>query len=119
MIETPDNAPVQSQPGQLETGLWLCWLSFLGLPLGLLAIGGGPCAGPRNAAGSAILLAVGTIGVGGGLSGIAKILWGIKTASIPLRVAGVLSAAVAGLASLVGGFYLFVGYQSLQVFLRD
>src|SRR4029077_12931807 len=40
----------------LKSGIALCWASLLGLPIGLLAIGGGPCAGPRNLAGSLILL---------------------------------------------------------------
>jgi hypothetical protein len=30
---------------QFKSGLWLCWLSLLALPVGLLAIGGGPCGG--------------------------------------------------------------------------
>src|SRR5215469_8373472 len=40
--------------GDFKIGATLCWLSSVTLPLGLLAIGGGPCAGPRNATGSAI-----------------------------------------------------------------
>jgi hypothetical protein len=98
--------------------LWLCWLSLLALPLGLIAIGGGPCAGPRNALGSAILLSVGIFGVGGGILGIIRIFQGIKQATNVLRVAGVLSVAVAVCASLVGGAYLLLGYVSLRSFLR-
>ena len=118
MSQSLDNAQLQIAHPQLRTGLWLCWLSFFALPVGLLATGGGPCAGPRNATGSTILLVVGLVGVGGGLFGIAKIVRGIREAKNWLRVAGAVSAIVAGFACLAGLAYLFIAYQSLQVFLR-
>ena len=43
-----DNSSKDSQYG---IGVGLVGLSLLTLPIGLLAIGGGPCAGPRNIAG--------------------------------------------------------------------
>jgi hypothetical protein len=58
---------------KFKTGLRVCWLSVLALPVGLLAIGGGPCAGPRNALGWAILLTVGAVGIAGGTFGIITI----------------------------------------------
>jgi len=118
VIEALNNARIQMRRAQIKTGLWLCWLSLLALPLGLLAIGGGPCAGPRNALGSAILLAVGAFGVGGGLFGIIRIFQGVKAAKKLLRATGALSVIVAGFSCLVGAAYLFIGYQSLLVFLR-
>ena len=118
MTQSLDDAQPATVHTQLKTGLWLCWLSFFVLPVGLLAIGGGPCAGPRNAAGSTILLVVGLVGVGGGLFGIAKIFRGIKDATNWLRLVGAVSAIFAGFACLAGAAYLFIGYQSLQVFLR-
>jgi hypothetical protein len=48
---------------RFKTGVGLCWLSLLTLPIGLLAIGGGPCAGPRNVAGCLILLVAGSSAV--------------------------------------------------------
>jgi hypothetical protein len=45
---------------QIGSGITLCWLALLTLPIGLLAIGGGPCAGPRNIVGSLILLVAGS-----------------------------------------------------------
>jgi hypothetical protein len=118
MLESTDSTQIPSCHNHFRMGLWLCWLSLLALPLGLLAIGGGPCAGPRNALGSAILLSVGMFGFGGGLFGIVRIFQGIKQATNLLRVAGALSVAVATLASLVGGAYLLFGYVSLRSFLR-
>jgi hypothetical protein len=118
MTQTLDHAQLQISHTQLKTGLWLCWVSLFALPVGLLAIGGGPCAGPNNAIGSTILLIVGSIGVGGGLFGIFKISRGIKEVKNWLRVAGALSVVAAGFACLGGAAYLFIGYQSLRVFLQ-
>ena len=118
MLESTDSTRNPTRHNHFRTGLWLCWLSLLALPLGLLAIGSGPCAGPRNALGSAILLCVGMFGVGGGLFGIVRIFQGIKQTTNLLRFAGILSVSVAVFASLVGGVYLLVGYRSLQDYLR-
>ena len=118
MLESTVSPRDPTPHSRFRTGLWLCWLSLFALPLGLLAIGGGPCAGPRNALGSGILLSVGMFGVGGGIFGIIRIFQGIKQATNLLRVAGVLSVSVAVCASLVGGVYLLFGYVSLRSFLR-
>jgi hypothetical protein len=103
---------------QFKSGLRLCWLSLLALPVGLLAIGGGPCAGPRNAAGSAILL---TTGIGSlilAIYGIFRVLRGIRAAAILMRAWGGLSVCCAGFAGFLGGFYLLMGIISLEAFLR-
>lgn len=118
MNEVSNIAPDARGRQQFKTGLWLCWLSLLVCPVGLLAIGGGPCAGPRNSLGSAILLTVGAMGTGAGIWGIIRILKGLKSTKSAPRLAGVLSVVGAGFGSLIGGVYLFVGYESLQVFLR-
>ena len=103
---------------RFRSGLWLCWCSLFVLPIGLLAIGGGPCAGPRNALGSAILLAVGGGAAAGAIYGAVRVLRGIKARAISMQLWGVLSVGCAGLAALVGGFYVFFGFVSLQAFLR-
>jgi hypothetical protein len=108
----------QSARGKFKTGLWTCWLSVLALPVGLLAIGGGPCAGPRNALGSTILLTVGAVGTGGGIFGIIRIFRGIKEVKGLALLAGAASAIVGGFVTLVGAVYLFIGFESLQVYLR-
>jgi hypothetical protein len=43
----------------------------------------------------------------------------MKSTKSALRLAGVLSVVGAGFDTLIGGAYLLVGYESLQVFLRD
>jgi hypothetical protein len=105
-------------PSQFKFGLWLCWLSLLALPVGLLAIGGGPCQGPRNAAGSAILLPTGVGCLVLAVYGIFRVLRGFRAAAILTRTWGALSVYCAGLAGFVGGFYVLVGITSLEASLR-
>jgi len=104
--------------GDFKTGLLVCWLSILALPIGLLAIGGGPCAGPRNALGSAILLTVGAVGIATGVFGIIRISQGIKEAKRLALLGGALSLTVGAFTALVGAVYLLIGVESLQVHLR-
>jgi hypothetical protein len=101
-----------------RSGLWLCWISLFVLPVGLLAIGGGPCAGPRNALGSLILLGVGGCAAGAAIYGVVRVLRGIKAKAISMRLWGVLSVACAGFAAFVGGVYLLLGFVSLETYLR-
>lgn len=103
---------------QFGIGLRLCWGSLALVPLGLLAIGGGPCAGPRNAMGSAILLLGGLGSVGLAVYGIFRVLRGIRAASSLMRVWGALSVCCAGFAGFVGGIYVLLGFVSLDSFLR-
>ena len=100
-------------------GLRLCWLSCLALPLGLLAIGGGPCAGPRNTLGSVILLTVGLAGIAGGVFGIVEMFRGFRSVRNVRRAFGLVSIVPASVALLGGCAYLFVGYQSLLVYIHD
>ena len=65
--------------GDFKIGATLCWLSSVTLPLGLLAIGGGPCAGPRNATGSAILLLVGVAAIVGPVYGFVRVIQLFRT----------------------------------------
>ena len=106
------------QEAQFKTGLRFCWLSLLALPVGLLAIGGGPCAGPRNSLGSVILLTVGAFCVSCSLFGIQRILRRFNAAKNLWRMIGALSVLTAVVPILGGGAYLFIGYESLQSFLR-
>jgi hypothetical protein len=110
--------PTNDEIRKFKSGLRLCWISLLTLPLGLLAIGGGPCAGPRNALGSAILLTVGGFGVGAGVFGVSRIVRGFRSEPTRMRLWGALSVCVVGLVCLVGSFYLLIGIFSLGAFMR-
>jgi hypothetical protein len=103
---------------RFKTGLLLCWGALALVPLGLLAIGGGPCAGPRNAAGSSILLFGGVAGLILAVYGISHVLRGIKAANSLMRVWGAFSACCAGFAGFAGAFYLLMGIYSLEAFIR-
>jgi hypothetical protein len=104
---------------RFRVGVQACWLSILATPVGLLAIGGGPCAGPNNTAGSIILLSIGMLALGGAIFGTALVLIGVRAEDSPIRLFGALSVCVAIMAGLVGGIYLFIGYASATVFLRS
>ena len=110
--------PTSDEVRKFKSGLWVCWASLLTLPLGLLAIGGGPCAGPSNVLGSAILLTVGGFGVGAGVFGASRILRGFRSEPTGMRLWGALSICVVGLVGLVGSFYLLIGIYSLDDFIR-
>lgn len=101
----------------LKAGLWLCWIGILTSPVGLLAVGGGPCAGPDSILGSVILLSVGATGVAGAAFGLPKVWSGIKVEP-PMRPWGLVSLCGASLAGLIGVLYVFVGFSSLSVYLR-
>jgi len=103
---------------QFRIGLRLCWGALALAPLGLMAIGGGPCAGPRNETGSAILLLGGLGSVGLAVYGIFRVLRGIRAVSAVMRVWGALSLCCAGFAGFVGGVYVLLGFVSLDSFLR-
>lgn len=103
---------------RFKSGLWSCWIAILVLPVGLLAIGGGPCAGPRNSLGSIILLGAGLCALGGAIFGIPRIVHGMSVASRIPRAMGVLSVCCAALAGAVGVIYLLLGYASASAFLN-
>jgi hypothetical protein len=106
------------QSRQFKIGLKLCWGALAPVPLGLLAIGGGPCAGPRNAAGSSILLFGGVASLVLAVYGISQVLRGIRVEGSLMRVWGAFSACCAGFAGFAGGFYLLMGIYSLEAFIR-
>jgi hypothetical protein len=108
----------QADRAQFKSGLWLCWGSLLLLPVGLLAIGGGPCAGPRNALGSAILLGIGLACLAAAVYGIARIIRHFRGAANLMRLIGAASVCGATLGAVGGGLYLLVGIISLEAFLR-
>jgi hypothetical protein len=103
---------------RFKSGLCLCWMSLLVLPVGLLAIGGGPCAGPRNSQGSAILLTVGVCRVAAAGPGAIRVLTSMSAVQNLMRVWGALSVCSAGLGCFLGGVYLLVGFISLRQFFR-
>ena len=103
---------------ELKSRTGLVWLSLLTVPIGLWAIGGGPCAGPRNIAGAIILIIVGACAVGVPIYGALNILQNFKLASSGARFLGVVSLVCACLVTLVGGFFLLIGGLALSAFLR-
>jgi hypothetical protein len=102
---------------QFAIGMGLVGLSLITLPLGLLAIGGGPCAGPRNIAGSIILLSVGACAVAAPLYGVFRILQNFKLVSRGPRLLGAASILCACPIVFIGGFYLLFGVVSFQAYL--
>jgi hypothetical protein len=104
---------------ELKSGTGLVWLSLLTVPIGLWAIGGGPCAGPRNIAGAIILITVGFCAVGVPIYGALNILRNFKLASSGARVLRVVTLVCACLMTVVGGFFLLIGGLALSAFLRS
>lgn len=96
----------------------LVGFSLLTLPIGLLAIGGGPCAGPRNIAGSIILLSVGACAVGAPIYGAFHILQNFKLVSGGARLLGVATVLCACPIVVIGGFYFLFGVLAFRAFLR-
>ncbi len=108
----------QTAHNPFKSGLWLCWTAMFILPIGLLAIGGGQCAGPRNALGSTILLGVGCGAACAAIVGAVRVLRSIRARAVAGKLWGVCSILCAGLAAFVGGFYVLLGCVSLQAFLQ-
>ena len=98
-------------------GAYLCWLSSVILPLGLVAIGGGPCAGPRNATGSAILLTVGVAALTGAVLGVFRIIKFFRVVGIAAKVFGIVSLVYASAVAMVGSLFLVFGALSLRAFM--
>lgn len=103
---------------KLKVGMALCWLSLALLPVGLVGVAGGPCAGPRNAAGSAILLVIGLATVAASIYGGVRILRFFRGAQVRTKLLGILSLLCGCLAIFVGGIYLLIGGISLPAFLH-
>ena len=102
---------------QFRIGVGLVGSALLALPIGLLAIGGGPCAGPRNILGSLILLGVGVFALGGTAYGAFRIFQNFKLALSWARLLGVASILCGFPIALIGGFYLVIGVVSLSAYL--
>jgi hypothetical protein len=99
-------------------GTYLCWLSSVILPLGFLAIGGGPCAGPRNTAGSAILLIVGVATVIGPVYGIFRIVKFFRAVGVAAKIFGIISVVYASAVAVIGSLFLLFGAVSLVAFMH-
>jgi hypothetical protein len=108
----------QTHRTRFKSGLWLCWASLLLLPIGLVAVGGGPCAGPRNALGSAILLGIGLGNLAAVVYGATRVIRSIRGMGNLMRLLGAASICRAAFGAFVGGFYLLIGFVSLGDFLR-
>jgi hypothetical protein len=100
----------------LKVGAYACWLSLLMLPAGLMVIGGGPCAGPRDATGSLILILIGFVGIAATTYGCVRIAPGFRAAAVSERILGVLSLLSALLVFAGSMFYLMIGAVSLQAY---
>jgi hypothetical protein len=92
---------------KLKTGLWVCWISLVILPLGVLLGAIGMCAGPTSTNGAIAMLAFGACGMIAALYGGYNVLRGIQFGSWPLRIFSVLSVGCAVLVILAG--LLFTG----------
>ena len=101
---------------RLKKGIVLCWLSLLTLPVGLLAIGG-PCAGPRNIAGSVIILLAGLLSVAMPVYGVYHIFPSFRSEGAETRAFMAISTLCACFVVAVGGFYLLFGFVSLSSYL--
>ena len=103
----------------LRSGLFFCLITILILPLGLLAIGGGPCAGPSNIFGSLILLSVGGLGAGSVIYGGYMILKRVRSASELMRLWSFLALACGAAITAVCALFLILGYFSFVGYLRS
>ena len=103
----------QSRDG-LKVGAYACWLSLLMLPAGLMVIGGGPCAGPRDATGSVILILIALVGAAANIYGCMRIARAFRAAAVSRRILGALSLLPALLVFAGSMFYLMIGAVSLQ-----
>jgi hypothetical protein len=102
---------------RLKKGIVLCWLSLLPLPLGLFALGG-PCGGPRNIAGSLIILLAGLLSVAMPAYGVYRIIPSFRSEGAETRAFMAISVLCACFVVAVGGFYLLFGAVSLSSYLR-
>jgi hypothetical protein len=111
---------MESQTGhpEFKSGLKLCWASLLLLPVGLLGVSGGPCAGPSGTPGAAILLAVGLGSLVAAVYGIALIIRNWNRSPGSMRIFGGLSV-LGALGALVGaGVYVLIGILTFSAFVR-
>jgi hypothetical protein len=104
-----------STPG-LKKALWYCWSAVLILPVAGLAMTGGPCGGPDGVAGSIVLLGVGVGCLALVRVGILGVSREFRSAPRDLRAWCVISAIVAGLASLAGIAFTLVGLAAAESF---
>jgi hypothetical protein len=102
---------------RLKKGIVLCWLSLLTLPVGLVALGG-PCGGPRNIAGSLIILLAGSLSVTMPVYGVYRMFPSFRSEGTETRAFMAISALCACFVVAVGGFYLLFGIISLSSYLR-
>jgi hypothetical protein len=75
---------------------------------------GGPCGGPNGFAGSVVLLGVGLGCLAFAGTGIFRVSRGFRAADSDIRAWCVISIICAGLASLVGLFFTFIGAVAIR-----
>ena len=99
-----------------KIGATLCWLSSLILPLAIFGIGGGPCAGPRDATDSAIVLVVGMATIIGPVYGVVRVIQFFRSVGTAAKAFGIFSVLYASAVAVVGSILLLVGVFSLRAF---
>ena len=108
-----------SQPtSQLKSGLWVCSLSLLAVPVGPLATGDVLCTGRLTAVAATSLLWTGIGAVALAIYGVLRVLREIHAAPILMRVWAMISVCCGGLAGFAAGFYLLLAIISSEAFLR-
>jgi hypothetical protein len=103
---------------QFKSGLKLCWASLIVLPIGLLGVSGGPCAGPSGLMGAGILLIVGLGSLAAAGYGISRVAGNWNGAPDLMRIFGGLSILGALGACVGGGAYFLIGFLTFSVLVR-
>ena len=101
-----------------KIGATLCWLSSLILPIGLFGVGIGPCVGPRDATGSAIVLVVGIVAIIGSVYGVVRVIQFFQPVDIAAKALGVVSVLYAAAVAVVGAFFVVFGGLSFRAFVH-
>ncbi len=96
----------------LSIGVALCWLSLAILPLGLVVIGGGPCAGPRDFTGAVCLLLLGIGGLGTAGYDVFRVIRSFNAGGVKAKMLSVVSVLCAGCVAVIGGFFFIIGLAS-------
>jgi len=103
---------------KLKKGLWICWLSLVILPIGVLFGAVGMCAGPNSGSHGLVLLTVGFAGIGATIYTFFHVLRGIRAGGWALRLFATLSLFLAIVVGLMGGIYSLEAWDYLAYVFR-